>query len=131
MALGNARQTHLQVVHTIRAPFGYADPALTAGKRVGAIPKNCRVLSAVLVVETAFNAGTTNPISAGITALGTDFFNAAAGQTVAINAATLTVPMSTVASSADQDIYVSYVPTGTAATTGQATLVVTYVPDQA
>ena len=129
MATGNARQTHLQVTHNIRAAIAYGDAALTAGKRVGTIPKGCRIVSAHLIVETAFNAGTTNPISAGVTALGTDFFNASAGQTPAFNTTTMTNTISALASAADQDIYVSYVPTGTAATAGSAVLIVNYVPD--
>lgn len=129
MATGNARQTHLQVIHSIRAAVAWNDTALTAGKRIGTIPKGCRITSAHLIVETAFNAGTTNPISAGITALGTDFFSASAGQTPAFNTTTMTNTISVLASAADQDIFVSYVPTGTAATAGAGTLIVNYVPD--
>lgn len=124
MSLG--RQTHLQVSHQIRYPLAYT---ASGAVKMGTLPKNCRVISAHCIVETGFNAGTTNTISLGYSAGGTDLFNAQAAGSTAFAAATMTAANANPAASADVPLYVQYNQSGTAPTAGAATIVVSYAPD--
>lgn len=115
--------------HTIRKRVRFGDGGLVAGVAFGALPAGAIVTALFVLVKTAFNAATTNPLLIGTTPTGAEF--AAATDTVA---QTLGVKRPDVASlvgpmAADTVVYVSYNPTGAAPTAGEAYIVLHYTPD--
>lgn len=121
------RQTHLQVQHHLRGAFTFSNAG--ASVKIGTIPKGARVISAHVIVETAFNAATTNTLNLGYSANGTDLLNAQTLASTAFVAATMTMANSTAAASADKDVFAQYNQTGNGQSTGVATVIVTYAPD--
>jgi hypothetical protein len=101
----------------------------SSGVAIGIVPLGAVIQNWRVNVETLFNAGTTNPITIGITATGSEI--AASGSITSGTAGVYTgSPAATGGWSkqtADKTIYTSYIPTGTAATTGKAHIVVEYV----
>lgn len=123
--MSSGRQHQLYVPHHIRYRFNYNDAGIAAGVKIGTLPADAIVIATHSVIETAFNAGTTNTVSVGKTALGTEFVNAtAAGAATAVVSATPAAANTVFA--AEQDLYVSYAQTGTAATAGKGTVIVSY-----
>lgn len=129
--MGTGRQTQYQVTHKLDVTVNYNDPNVGTGEQVvGYIPKGAFVLRAYLAVVTAFNAATTNTLSVGFTAGGTDLFNAQAASALTVASATINETNAIVdEAGADQPVYVEYSQTGTAATAGQARLVIEYSPN--
>lgn len=129
--MGQGRQTQLQVTHKLDVTVNYNDPNVGSGEQVvGYIPQGAFVLRAYLAVITAFNAGTTNTLSVGFTAGGTDLFNAQAAGAPAVASATIN-ETNAIADEAGGGlpVYVEYTQTGTAASAGQARLVIEYSPN--
>lgn len=120
MPIGTARLTHMQVIHYFRKRVNYNDTGIAAGVFVGTLPAGAQLTQLAVRVNTAFNAGTTNALNCGTTALGTQIFTDAA----TAGARFPTVPNLSFAT--DTDFYVSYAQTGTVATAGQADIVVSY-----
>lgn len=123
MPIGTARLLHTQQVHYFRKRVNYNDASIGAGVYFGTIPAGAMITSLNVRVNTAFNAGTTNALNVGTTALGTQVFTDAA----TLGARSPTIPNLSFA--ADTDLYVSYAQTGTAATAGQADIVIGFVPN--
>lgn len=140
----SARQNDLQVTHVIRFDFTFnsiqgqpgnntvalANAALAAGVQIGTLPAGAVPVTVNAYVDVAFNNGTNNLFSVGLTATGTDFVS---GGSLASKAAVITAapinPIATVkavTSAAGTPIYLSTSQTGTAPTTGQCTLIVAY-----
>lgn len=126
MALPSARYNHEQQVGFIAAEFNFSNiPA--AGVAIGAIPRRSRIVHCHVIVDTAFNAGTTNTVNVGTTPTGSDV---AASATIAPGTAgykNVDAPK-TLQFSADTVLYMSYVQAGTAATAGKGFLYIAYVP---
>lgn len=120
MPIGTARLLHTQQVHYFRKRVNYNDAGIAAGVFVGTLPAGAQLLQLAVRVNTAFNAGTTNALNAGTSALGTQLFTDAA----TAGARFPTVPNLSFAT--DTDFYVSYAQTGGAATAGQADITVTF-----
>ena len=141
-----ARWIDLQVIEVLRYDFTFnnaglnsgnanttaavAAAALNAGINIGTLPQGAIPIQCNCYVDVAFNNGTNNLFSVGLTATGTDLVN---GGSLASKAAVITaVPIAAIATSkatTDQQntpIYLSTSQTGTAATTGQATVQITY-----
>lgn len=126
------RQMPGQVVNTIRVSVVFSDSQLTNGKPLGvSLPAGAFVTSAQCYIDTAFNAGTTNPLTLGVS-------QASANELLAsgdITAGMIGIYTNTrgvgdaLAASANVELYAKYVPTGTAATAGKATFVVQFVPN--
>lgn len=123
MPIGTARILHHQQVHYFRKRVNYNDAGIAAGVLVGTLPAGAMLLQQAVRVNTAFNAGTSNALNMGTTALGTQLFTDVA----TAGARFPTVPNLSFA--VDTDIFVSYVQTGTAATAGQADIVISYAPN--
>lgn len=123
MPIGTARILHTQQVHYFRKRVNYNDAGIAAGVFVGTFPAGAMLLQLAVRVNTAFNAGTTNALNSGTTALGTQLFTDAA----TAGARFPVVPNLSFAT--DTDFYVSYAQTGGAATAGQADIVYSYAPN--
>lgn len=126
-----ARQSHLQVVHYLRADVAYNTASSGTAVSMGMIPANAFVLSTDISIQTAFNAGTTNVLIVG-TSGDDDALVAAGGVDETAVAATRVTPATLagrLSSSADTEIFWKYTQSGTAASAGAATIVVAYVPD--
>jgi hypothetical protein len=134
-----ARVSHEQQLHFIRAQISFNTPGAAAGVVVGHIPAGARIRPVESWVVTAFNAGTANPIHVGTipeangvpTAAPAAQSNLAAGiagQTAGAAVAAAPSGQNGVAAT-DLALVVSYVPSGTAATAGVADVVVSYYPN--
>lgn len=124
MATGG-RKTQIQAIHQISRTINYNDTGVSGGLAVGVLPAGARLLRIQTVIETAFNAGTTNTISVGTTAGGTDLVNATAAGSAALT--TTACPAAKVVQAADQVIYASYAQSGTAASAGVGTIICEYL----
>lgn len=111
----------------IRRTVTWADAGIAAGIPIGALEAGAIPLRAGLVIETAFNAGTTNVLVLGST-LDDDGLitsvNAGAGVLglKAGSGALLGIPLA-----ANTVVYAKYTQSGTAASAGKATLWVEYL----
>lgn len=122
-----ARTYHTQQIHFIRGTVAFNTTGAAAGVVIGRLPAGARVLRTNTIVETAFNAATTNTLDTGVTGAQTSLVAAGAAGAVG---STQTVPAGAGGVvSADIDVLVRYNSTGAAATAGSATVVVEYVPN--
>jgi len=125
------RKFHTQQSHYMTTLINYSDADASTGRLLGYLPPNSVLVRIYTVIQTAFNAGTTNTLSVGKTATGTDYVSGtAAGSVTAPTAATLTAANCYNPTTGDQAIYASYAQSGTAASAGVALVVVEYVPVQ-
>jgi hypothetical protein len=123
-----ARRDPRQVVNTLKRTLNWNDPDIAKASFNNSIPLGAFIISVQAYVVTAFNAGSTNPLTVGTNS--TTFNNLLASGDVTpgttgfyVNARGLG---SGIAASADQPVFATYVPTGTAATAGQVIFVITY-----
>jgi uncharacterized membrane-anchored protein YitT (DUF2179 family) len=131
------------VVQTIRKTVNFNDANISAGVKFAAIPQGAYITSLRCFVSTVFNAATTNVLTIGTTATGTDVL--AGGTTANINcnpASATNQPLASAAgtglavaagtptgSTGGFDLFARYTQTGTAATTGSVTYVIDFVPN--
>jgi hypothetical protein len=121
-----ARKYHTQQLHYLRYDFAYNTSGIGSGVSIGKIPANALIKDTQVSVQTAFNAATTNTVSVGSAAAGTQVVNA---QTVASVGSTTVAPASVgglLSASADTELFVTYSQTGTAASAGVGSVVVSY-----
>ena len=125
----SARDVKMPVTQTLAFQLAYNTTGASSGVQIGTIPANAVILRWVARVTTAFNAGTTNPITVGITATGAEI--AASASITSGTAGNYTgAPAASggwAKMSADQAVYCSYIPTGTAASAGAAVIIVEYM----
>lgn len=129
---GIARQTHLQMPHSLRKMVNFNDAGVAGGVLVGTVPAGAIITSVIVQIATAFNAASTNVLAVGTTATGTDLMTSAEAVAGTQGQKSATAYKSTTASNPvanDQDIFVSYAQTGTAATAGVAYVLVSYHPN--
>jgi hypothetical protein len=130
MAKNTARKNDLQVVHTIARVLNFNDADI-ASAYVGTLPKGAVITGTDVYVTTAFNAVTSNNVSAGSQVTLNEVLTsaqAAAGSTgvkqnFAPNASPYLIDLA-----ADTDIYATYNSTGSAATAGRCVIVTRFVP---
>lgn len=122
-----ARVYHSQQTHFIRATVGFNTAGASTGVVIGRLPAGARVLRQTTIVETAFNAATTNTLDVGVTGAQTSIL--AAGAAGAVATVGTAVPTAGAVINADADVLVRYNQTGAAATAGSATVVIEYVPN--
>lgn len=114
-----ARKYHTYQTHYLLADVAFNTPGISAGVQIGSLPAGAMVVGTQVVVDTAFDAETTNDLTVGTTPTGTDIVTAgtaAAGtagakESSAGNALNL---------AADTPVYVRYSQSGAAATAGKA-----------
>lgn len=128
---GIARILHTQQTHYFRKRVNFNDTGVSTGVLVGTLPAGAMVVGAITRVNTAFNAGTTNVLTAGTNSTAYDNIIGAGdvteGTVGGYAAAILTAGATAYA--ADTDIYAKYTQTGTAATTGQADIAIFFIPN--
>ena len=126
-----ARQTHLQVTHTIRAslPLAALVAAGAAGLQVDTLPAGARVLRSHAFIETVFNATTTNVLDVGTVADPDQFLPSATVVAGTAGLKTLAPPALQGVITLDTPVLAIYSYTGTAPTTGLATVIIEYVPN--
>lgn len=143
LALGPFSSTSLPVrehsttqTNYFRFTLNYNDPGASSGIKFGRIGRRAHIHALQCHVEAAFNAVTTNVITMGVSATGTELIDAATS-TKSIDESQTTVQSITktdvlgvgVTSDDDKDLYVRYTQTGTAATAGKVTCVLSYMPN--
>lgn len=123
------RQDPRQVSNTLKVTINFGDVGLATGVPLANfLPQGAFIITALTEIVTAFNAGTTNPISVGT--VGPAYNNIVVATDV--TSATPAVYASTVGrgrsltAAGDVQPFVKYTPTGTAATTGQAVILIEY-----
>jgi hypothetical protein len=122
------RRDARQVVNTLKRTLNFNDSDIAKFSFANSLPQGAFIISVQAYVVTAFNAGTTNPITVGtnsatfnnlflsgdINPLTPGFYTNARGLGEVATAA------------ADVAVFGTYVPTGTAPTAGQVVIVITY-----
>lgn len=121
-----ARKYHTYQTTYILADVAFDTPGISAGVQVASIPAGAQVVHVIANVTTAFNAGTTNVLTVGTTAAGTDLMDGTtsasgtAGAKEDLDGRALTF-------AADTPVFVKYAQTGTAATAGKARIAIEYL----
>jgi hypothetical protein len=127
-----ARKSSIQMVHYLRMAINWNDTGISSGVGKQYLPAGAIIVGTDVLVETAFNAGTTNVVTVG-TNTTTDNNIIAAGD-VDETATGLTQnvkPTGTALGklSADAQVFAKYAQTGTAATAGKLYVMIKYVVD--
>ena len=124
-----ARQAPRQVLNTLRKTVNFNDAGIASGVAFdAALPAGAFITSVMVEIVTAFNAGTTNVLTAGFNSSSYNDLVAAGD----VNEAAAGVTSVTrgwgrgLTAAADIVPYVKYTQTGGAATTGQAIVTITY-----
>lgn len=126
------RQDPRQVINTLKRTLNYNDADIAAAKFDNSLPLGSFVTQAQCEIQTAFNAGATNPITVGTNAttynniLASGDITAATPAVYQISAASTAKLGRAFAAAADVGLFATYAPTGAAATTGKAVIVVCY-----
>jgi hypothetical protein len=113
-------------VEAIYAVVNYNDAGIDSGVAIGTMPEGAKILMTHVNIQTVFNAATTNNLTIGVSALGselaanTDSVAGVAGLKSIVRGHTQN-PLG-----ADRTIYARYAQTGAAATTGKAYIVILY-----
>lgn len=126
MAHPNARQTQFQQKHYFRKTFNWNDVGIGSGVYVGTLPAGAFITSTDILVVTAFNAASTNVISAGTNSTAYNNLIVTPTNTAGTQASQLPTGTAQGPLTADTDFFVQYTQTGTAASAGQAVIVVNY-----
>lgn len=135
------RVLQTQTTVHFRKTVNFNDANIANGVKFGAIPQGAYITGVRCYVTTAFNAATTNSLTIGTTATGSDIL--AAGTTAGTNCVAGTTGNQNMTSAAGLglavaagsptgsnggfDLFVRYTQSGTAATAGQVTFLVDYV----
>lgn len=126
-----ARELATQQVNYMRKTVSFDTPGIASGIPFSNwLPKGAQILRTVVVIQTVFNAQTTNVLTVGqnstsyndIVASG-DVDETVLGATTVLTGAKLN------ALAADAQPYIKYTQTGTAASTGKACVVIEYAPN--
>ena len=121
-----ANDANLGVVHAIRALAEY-----TVGNgnsvSIGKVPANAVIVDAGIVVDTAFNAATTNTADIGTAGAPTSLGSALAAGTIGRILADEMATSTNLTPSEDQEMFVRINMTGAAATAGALYAYVSYV----
>jgi len=126
------RQDPRQVVNTLKQIINFNDAGAATGILwQNSLPAGAVILGVVVEILTAFNAGTTNPITIGTALTGSQLGNGAGAGTdldpTVVGATSVSRGLGgSLAAAADTPLYYSYIPTGAPATTGQARVTIMY-----
>lgn len=123
------RQDPRQVTNTLKKIVNYNDVGASTGNAFAQyLPQGAFITSVLCEIVTAFNAGTTNPLTVGTNSPSFNNIIAAGDNTPGtpgVYAATRALGRS-IANAGDVLPVAMYAPTGTAASTGQAVIVIEY-----
>ena len=127
-----ARRDPRQVTNVLKRTLNFNDSDIAKANFANALPSGAVVLSVHCEIVTAFNAGTTNPITVGTNSpnfnnmLASGDITAATPGVYFISTSGTTKLGAAFAAAGDTAVFITYVPTGTAATTGQAVITIEY-----
>src|SRR5579859_5121248 len=127
----SARRDPRQVSNTLKRTLNYNDSDIAQFGFANALPAGAFITKVLVEIVTAFNAGTTNPITVGTNSTTYNNLIASTDNTpgtpgVYFVASGTTKLGRAFAAAGDTAVYGTYIPTGTAATTGQAVIVIEY-----
>jgi hypothetical protein len=135
-----ARRNALQLVHYVRFTVNFNDANIAGGNNKQWLPAGAIITDTSVMIVTAFNAGTTNVLTVGLTPIGnapdvggTPVTNnvVAAGQVapgaVALANGILPTGAALGPLATDAQVNVTYTQTGAAATAGQAVVMIKYI----
>lgn len=126
------RQDPRQVINTLKRILNFNDADIAAAFFDNSLPLGSFVTQVQCEIQTAFNAGSTNPITVGTNAstynnlLASGDITGATPAVYQISAASTAKLGRAFAASADVKVAATYVPTGTPATTGKAVIVICF-----
>lgn len=126
-----ARLYQSQLVHYMRKEVDYNTAGVGSSDTVlvGTLPSGAEIVDCWVNVKTAFNAGSTNVLTAG-TSSGSNADIVAAGDVDETATGVTQVTRGWgLAITADTKIYAKFTETGTAATAGKARIMIAYIPD--
>jgi hypothetical protein len=144
------RDTHEQMSHFYRFTVNFNDPRIATGQQFGALPSNAYILAMDSQVTTAFNAGTTNVLTVGVTSASSNELiadGASATANISNNTTTIATGIRHLTTAAGLGVtitgnvtyqngsgggvplFAKYTQTGTAATTGSVTIIIEYIPN--
>lgn len=132
-ATPKGRENVPQTVCYIRKKITFADAGAAGGIPVEWLRKGSIILESYVYVTTAFNAATTNVLTAGTNSTAYDNIVTSAQSVSGTTGYKLNLtPTGTAAGplAADSQMFVKYTQTGTAATTGEAYICVTFINDK-
>lgn len=122
-----------------RLTINYNDPNIGTAQRFGTLPANAYILAIDADVTTAFNAGSTNVVTLGVTTSANELV-ASSGSNASITAGSTGIYHLTAAAGLGLQVtgnstwigltvplYAKYAQTGTAATAGSVTFVIEYI----
>lgn len=122
------RNQYYQQHGQVSIAVNFADTTLANGVPLsGAIPAGSLITSTLILIGTAFNAGTTNPLQVGTTPLGADVVAATDSLSGAAGAKRPDRGTLLGRLAADTVLYANYVPTGTPATAGSGEIIVSFL----
>jgi len=124
-----SRRDPRQVTNTLKRTLNYNDADAALASFANSLPIGAFITNVRVYIVTAFNAGTTNPITIGGNA--TSYNNIAQSGDITNTSATLSSPtrglgLAATSQTAETPIFATYIPTGTAPTAGQAVIVIEY-----
>lgn len=125
----SSRKDPRQVTNTLKRVLNFNDSDAALAGFANGLPQGAFVTSVQVEIVTAFNAGTTNPITVGTNSATFNNLQASGDNTPGtpgVYASPASRLGRTHASAGDVAVFATYIPTGTAATTGQAVIVITY-----
>jgi hypothetical protein len=130
MAKTNPRQFHLQAVHFFRKTVNYNDTGVSTGIFMGTLPSGALIVDVVADVRTAFNAGSGNSLSVGVTSTAYTDIMATADVTLATTGGYRGAILAAADRMAtDTDLYVRYTQTGSTASAGVVDVAVMFLPN--
>lgn len=126
-----SRRDPRQVTNTLKRTLNFNDSDIAQFSFFSALPGGAFITKVYIEIVTAFNAGTTNPITVGTNS--TTFNNIIASGdntpgTPQVYSPALAIGKygRSLAAAGDVAVFGTYIPTGTAPTTGQAVIVIEY-----
>lgn len=125
-----ARTLRSPVVHTFYYLLNYNTTGASTGLQIGTLPAGAMIVGWNVHILTAFNAGSTNPITIGTTATGAEIVASASitsGTLGAYGTANVAAAAARGPLAADTPFYTAYIPTGTAPSAGVAHITLSYV----
>lgn len=127
-----ARQLPYQVVHYLRFTVNFNDTGIATGTGKQTLPAGAIIVGTDVIIQTAFNAGTTNVVTIGSNAATFNNIVAAADvdESGAVPLTQNIKPTGTAFGplAADARVFAMYTQTGTAATAGRLTVIIKYIP---
>jgi hypothetical protein len=122
-----ARELPIQAVHYMRKTVTYSDSGISTGIGFNQwLPAGARILATTVIIETVFNAQTTNVLTVGTNSSSYNDIVASADVDETTLAGTTVLTGCKLAMATDLQPFVKYTQTGTAATTGKASIHIQY-----